>query len=390
MKPFDLTVLLWPATVIFVSTAVVAFKVSRAPAFSLFSGFIKSGIFLGYFGYAFDGTYTFLDDWSYLQGGEELHANGVGVSNLGEHWVLALTIGRGEHFVYYLYNTYAFRLFGVGYYAPVALNVLLTLAIAWIGARLAQREGGFSQRSTRYFFAFLLLHPDILAWSNIMNGKDVLVLLLHVILLFSASLFFRSHVKTALLLAVSVSTVLTFLRFYVPILFAVALMASLILGGGTKGRLRFLGAAIFAAAALTIGELGFQHVLLKVREHFVNPLYGFVRIVLTPIPFNTEKSYAFLDIPALIHWVLMPFVVVGMIQIYRLNTPYWRFFLAYVFVFIGVYAVFGELQGPRHRVQLDYAWAVFQFLGLMTALHSVAKAALQRLPATNNPVGIQS
>lgn len=375
MQPFDLPTLLWPATVIFVATVIVAFRVTRAPAFSLCAALIKAGVYLLYFGYAFDGTYTFLDDWSYLEGGEDLLAAGVGITNLAEHWNLVLVTGRGDHFVYYLYNTYAFRLFGVGYYAPVALNILITLVVSFIGARLAHIELRLSRQTTKLFFAFLLLHPDIFAWSNVMNGKDILVLLLHVLLLYSASLFIRLQTRTALLLAAPVSIVLLFLRFYVPILVAIAFVASLLSARRAKRRVRLVAMAsvMFAVAAAGLGEAGFQYAIRAMQEHFVNPIYGFVRMALTPIPFNTDEAYAFLNIPAAIHWALMPFVVLGIIRVHRLHTPYSRFLLLYAGLFLALYAVFGELQGPRHRVQLDYAWAVFQFMGLLPFLFAAAQ-----------------
>jgi len=141
-----------------------------------------------------------------------------------------------------------------------------------------------------------------------------------------------------------------------------------------------------ALVATVLGEVDFQYALLAIQEAFVNPVYGFVRMALTPIPFNTEENYAFLDIPAVIHWFLMPFVGLGVIRVYRIRTTFSQFFLAYVLVFFGLYAVFGELQGPRHRVQLDYAWAVFQFMGVMTFLHTMAKASRRYVPATNDAV----
>jgi hypothetical protein len=373
MKPFDLDLLLAPGLSIFFATVGVAFWVTRSPVFSVSAAFIKAGIFLVYFGILFDGTFTFLDDWSYLEGGGELYAQNVGLTNLSENWEFALVIGGGDHFIYYLYNAYAFRIFGEGYYAPVALNILLTVLIAWIGTYLAARAFGLAGMRRKCFFGFLLLHPDILAWSNIMNGKDILVLLLHVFLLLACWLFYSRRLMAAIVLAIPVSLVLFFTRFYVPLLFAVALLASLLLARGGKGRLWLSSLGIILAALVfaQIGSDGLQYALAAVRENFVNPFYGFLRIALTPIPFNTELAYSFLNLPALIHWMLFPFACWGAVVVCRLRTPFSRFFLLYILIFLSLYAVFGELQGPRHRVQLDYAWAVLQFAGAMAFLPSV-------------------
>lgn len=381
MHPFDLELLFTPGLVIFFATLWVAFKVTRSAGFSIAAALVKAGIFLVYFSMLFDGTFTFLDDWSYLEGGQELYAHGVGLTNLAENWQFALIIGGGDQFLYYLYNSYAFQLFGEGYFAPVALNILLTLLVAWFGTLLATREFGLSGIWRKGFFAFLLLHPDILAWSNIMNGKDILALLMHVLLLFSGSLFLGRRWVTGLALAIPVSLLLFFMRFYVPLLFIVALAASLLLARRSKGNLGllFIAGVLLALLFTQLGSGNLQYGLDVLRETFVNPVYGLVRFVLTPIPFHTGVEYTFLNIPAIIHWLSFPFACWGVVVVHRLRTPFSRFFLFYVLVFVCLYAVVGELQEPRHRVQLDYAWAVLQFMGVMAFWRSHFARRLQAL-----------
>jgi hypothetical protein len=368
MQPFDLELLLRPGLAIFFATLCVAFWVTRSAGFSIAAAFVKAGMFLLYFGLLFDGTFTFLDDWSYLEGGQALYAQGVGLTNLAENWQFLLMIGGGEQFAYYLYNTYAFQLFGEGYFAPVALNILLTLLVAWFGTLLAAREFGLSGTCRKWFFAFLLLHPDILAWSNIMNGKDIIVLLMHVLLLLSGSLFLGRRWVAALALAVPVALLLFFIRFYVPLLFSMVLVASLLLSQRRKGNLRlvFIAGGLMALLLAQLETAGLlQYGLGTLRETFINPVYGLMRFALTPIPFHSDVEYTFLNLPAIIHWLLIPFAGWGAVAIHRLHTPFSRFFLLYVLVFVSLYAVVGELQGPRQRVQLDYALAVLQFMGVM-------------------------
>ena len=366
MQPFDLHSLLAPFAIIFFATWIIALKMTQTLTSSLLAALIKSGLFLIYFGVFFDGTFTFSDDWSYLQGGKDLIAYKVGITSLADNWGIVLRIGGGEHIVYYLYNAFAIHLFGEGYYAPVALNILLTLLVAGLGTSLAVQEFGVSDIQKKILFFFLLLHPDILAWSNIMNGKDQLVLLLHVVLLISFSLYFRSRIMSAVALAIPAIALLLFLRFYVPFLFATTLVVSAIIGGRTKKRAHYIcgGAILGIFAFFWIGSAGVQDIITSLKDNFVNPFYGFIRYVLTPIPFNTDENYSFLNLPALIHWLLISFACWGVFAIYRIGTPFSRFFLCYLACFVGLYSVFGALQGPRHRVQLDYAWAILQFSGL--------------------------
>lgn len=386
VSSFDLYTLLWPAIAIFMLCLVVTYKATKWPAIAIFAAFVKTLFFVTYFGWLFDGTFTFLDDWKYLKGGEMLLNTGVGVSNIADNWALLLSIGGGKHVLYYLYNTYAFRLFGVGYYAPVALNIILTIMIAFLGARLATQEFGLSYKQGKLFYLFLLFQPDILAWSNIMNGKDILILLLHVLLLQAVALLYRKRLLYAFLVGVPIVMILAFLRFYVPILFVVALLLSTVLSGRIriKDRILYLllGSILTGVILSWIGQEGLQFATSRIQAHFVNPFYGFLRMLLTPIPFNTAPSYAFLDIPALFHWLLVPFVILGVYSLRKRQGVFIGFFLVYVFVFISLYAVFGELQGPRHRIQLDYAFAILQFIGLMVFAQSM-KFSFRKTPATS-------
>jgi hypothetical protein len=365
MRAFDLGVLMAPAVLIVTLTFVVSLNVTRNAALAVAAAATKGTLFLVYFGSLFDGTYTFLDDISYLEGGAALLRDGFGLSQLSSQWELLVAIGGGDHVAYYIYNALAFELFGEGYYAPVACNILLTVPIAVLGARLARSELMLSQRQSRWLYVFLLLHPDVLAWSTVMNGKDTLLLLLHVLLLQACADYLGERRRRAILLGASVCSVLVFLRFYVPLFFLAALLASALMTRPSRGyTLRVCaGAALLGGSAFLVNSQ-FDYALAVLSDTLVNPTYGFVRVLLTPIPFGTEKEYAFLDVPALLHWALLPFAIYGAHRIWRMRTPFARFLLIYLFSFLALYAVIGELQGPRHRVQLDFAIAVLQFVGI--------------------------
>ena len=372
MKPFDLDLLFLPGFLIFIVTWCVAFYVTRSVVFSLPAAFLKAGIFLIYFGFLFDGTFTFLDDWRYVAGGMALLNEGIGLSNLAENWGFVLMTGGGDHFLYHLYNAYAFRFFGIGYYAPVALNILLTVLVAWTGSILGAKEFGLIGQWRKIFFMFLLFQPDILAWSNVMNGKDIFVLSLHVLLLFAVSLYFQGRINLACAIAVPIVAILLFLRFYVPLLFSVVFVIHQLLAVKRLHHvIWFIGTTslLLLGAVMTVGNL-MASAWANLLQDIGNPFFGFLRMTLIPIPFNTELNYGFLDIPALFHWILMPMVIYGLISLVsqKKNTPFIKFFLIYLAVFMMLYSVYGELQGPRHRVQLDFAWTVLQFIGIKRGL----------------------
>ena len=218
-----------------------------------------------------------------------------------------------------------------------------------------------------------------------MNGKDVLVLLLHVLLLFACANFIKGRRRAAFLVGMPVVFVLFFLRFYVPVLFTGALTLSQLTGRKRNWFSLLSGAALCGLVILWLGADVLGTAVASAGSHFVNPIFGFVRFILTPIPFNTEQAYSFLDIPALIHWALFPVALVGIRVVYRQNTPFSRFFLWYVGFFVTLYSFYGELQGPRHRVQVDFAWALFQFLGLAAMLQRVFGQRGTSLAFPTNP-----
>ncbi|MDP3612422.1 MAG: hypothetical protein Q8R98_11255 [Rubrivivax sp.] len=293
---------------------------------------------------------------------------------------LLLAVGEGNHFLYYSFNATAIGTFGEGYFAPVAVNVVISVAVAWLATRLVVAEGLCVPRLAPAFFAFMTLHPDILAWSTVLNGKDTLVLLLHVLLLTAVSWFLKGWRWRALVLAATATAVLLFLRFYVPVLFAIALAVVGALGMSRTARWRMLGLSALVGSGLVwqMGGAGLQSVLDALRAEFVNPVWGLLRFTLTPIPFNTSPEYAFLDFPALLHWLFLPAAVLGFLTVLRTPTPFARYLAVYTLVFVALYAVYGELQGPRHRLQLDFAWATFQFIGIGVLVRLLATISVRR------------
>lgn len=372
MSAFNFDVLMWPSLIIFFSTFSVSLKFTHWIWWSIFASFIKAGIFLIYYNLIFDGTYTFFDDISYLEGGASLLYLDIGLENVIENWQVVEAISKGKHFIYYLYNAYAIKFFGYGYYAPVTLNILLTIFIAYLGSRLAVAEFHIGKRQSKFFYLFLLLHPDIVSWSTVMNGKDMLVLLSHVVFLIAVSAYFHGQLIKALVIGSLIFCSLFFIRYYLPVLFAGALVIEAIIKNKSNRAWHiFISTGIFAALiAFWIGSEGIWAVMAEIEEYFINPVYGFVRMTLTPIPFNADENYAFLNLAATFHWMAIPFIAIGLLVVWREGTPFSIFFIIYLFMFIALYSTLEIMQGPRHRVQLDYAIAILEFLGFIYIFRS--------------------
>lgn len=383
MHTFSLELLALPSLLIFVASLAIGWIATRAPLMSVFAALIKAGFFLIYFGYFFDGTFSFIDDMSYFRRGVILAEQGIGFETLLHNWALVVATS-GDHFVFYLFNSLAINIFGPYYFSPVALTILLTPLICWLGAILARREFDFDRGRFVLFFFYFFLFPDTLVWSSLVNGKDTLVLLLHVVALFGVSQLIRGRYLSGALIGGMSALVLFSLRFYVPLLFGMAWFVSFFLGMSRQRIVRatVFGAVMLGGALAAIGPSMLAFAYSRLQGSLSNPLYGFIRFLLTPIPLHTEANYVFLDLPATFHWLMLPVGVLGFFCIARRNDRFSKFFVIYFLTFVSLYALYTELQEPRHRVQLDYCWAVFHFAGLLrlAAIGSRSGAKSNALP----------
>ena len=385
LDPFPLQPLLMPALAILAATAIATYAVTKAATLSLVTGAIKAAIFISYFGYFFDGTYTVLDDWTYVRNGIFLLNHNVNFLNFYDNWHIAREASEGNDvFFYYLYNAFAFELFGQAqYFAPVALNLVLVALIAYLGYRLAHTEFGIEALPAKIFFFFLLFHPDILVWSNLLNIKDIFVLLTHVLLLTAIANIFKGKLLIATLIIAVILPILVLTRYYVIVLFAIALILSLAVFSRTARISAIaISSGLLIAIYLWFGMEAFLGPIRIIQQTFVNPIYGAIRFLLTPIPFNTDPEYTFLNLPAVLHWLFAPFLLVGVVKVWQLGTNYSRFFIIYFLTYIVVFSIVGEIQGPRQRVQLDFAIALFQFTGIMAAY-----TAIKFRPNRSNSLG---
>jgi hypothetical protein len=377
LQPFSVVELAVPALIILMLGFAVSFLVTRKPHWSLFVAGVKASLFIIYYGVLFDGTFSFLDDWTYLEHGKRLVDKGVSFANLFGHWPELSYVAGDRHFVYYLYNADSIRLLGSAYYAPVTLNIALTFVAAGFMAAAARGGLGFSSRLATGLFLFFVIHPDVLSWSTIMNGKDTLVLAGTALAVYAVSLFGRRRYVPAVLLGLAVGTVLFFTRFYVPLLLLAALFGATLLSpaGGRRPGLWLLVPAGLAAVVSILGVDGLMDAYSRFQADFVNPIYGIPRMLLTPIPFHTTEHYAFLDLPQVFHWAMLPALAYGAYRMWRLGTITARFVVLYFLLMLGLYGMFGELQGPRHRYQFDGLIALFQFYGGLGILKQILPAS---------------
>jgi len=370
MQPFPISQLIWPAIAILVLGFLLSLTFTRRAGLSLFVAALKSGLFLVYFGFFFDGTYTFLDDWKYLRFGKELVQNGVGIFNLVHNYDYVRSTVKSANLFYYVYNASALVIFGQGYFAPVAMNVILTFIAAGLLMKAARLGLGMSRRSSIGLFVFLALSPSLLAWSTVANLKDILVATGTAGVVYAVALVETGKIKRAVVVTILCGLVLALTRFYVPLMlgaaFGIGLLAS---RRGRRSPWLWLGALL--ALAVVVHELGHGSIsgaLHQLRSRLSDPVIGVARFIVTPIPFHTQPQYAFLNLPQLFFWALMPLQVYGMFAVWRTKKMTARFVIIYFLLMTLLYGAFPTLQGPRHRIQIDGLIVIFQYMGILALL----------------------
>lgn len=372
MHPFPFIELVWPTVFILVAGLVISYAFTRRVVLSYVVSIVKAGLFLLYFGYLFDGTYTFLDDWKYLEIGEQLAGNHVGLLDLISHYNFIVSTVAGQNIAYYVYNATAVQVFGFGYYAPVAINIVLTFLAAGLLMKAARCGLGMSRRIGIGLFAVLALSPDILAWSTIPNFKDTLVMTATAGAVYAVSLVDQHRTLRAILVALAAAFVLAVTRLYVPLMLGVAFGITLFMSprGRRNPWLWLLAAFALAVVVRYMGHGSLMGALHTLRAQMVDPVVGVVRFVVTPIPFHTSPGYGFMDIPQMIYWALLPLMFYGIVCVWRKGTISSRFMVIYFVLMILLYGSFSTLQGARHRVQIDGLVVLFQYYGFLGLVRS--------------------
>jgi len=364
--------LITPTIAIFIFSVVVFFAVTKSVVGSFIAGAVKAGVFFFVFAYFFSGQVTGADDLYYLETAKKYAELDVKASDMVFDRTKLMDVAESSHVLYPLFNYYSIRLFGEHYFAPVALNVMLATLVAVLGARLAAFEFRLTRTQKKMLFCLFFLHPEILGWSSVFNGKETVVLLCHILLLFGVSYALRKRWLMAAWVTIPTAALLSGVRYYAPFLFAVAFLIYSLANLKSRRGLLLLLAGVVAMAAMVMQLYGgFGYGLEFILSTLSNPLFGVVHFLMTPRPFHLEPEYSFLLIPSIYHWCVFPFAVFGSWSVWKMRTPFSRFMIIYFLTFVAFYSTFEGLQGARHRLQLAFAFGIFEFFGIYNGLLAI-------------------
>lgn len=312
-----------------------------------------------YFGYYFDWIWHAGDDLRYEEIGQLLRARGFEPLSMlidpDERQAFIDIVGSG-HFLYYWWNDIAYRIFGDHYYAPIFLNIGCSFVGALLLGRLAVYIG-MAPKFAKGLTCFFLIHPEVTAWSSFVNLKDTLVLTLTIALLLSTLKAIQERSVFAFAAAIGVSILFSWLRFYVPFLALTAL--ALLAIAYRHNRYRYV---LFFAAVITLGYFATS---ISVDPEYLDEAqtFGLIRFLLTPQPWSLQPEYSFLVLAASFHWIMLIPALMMIPSIWKRSIGS-RLVILYLVTLVVFYACIPELQGPRHRYQLSFIFALLQFEAL--------------------------
>lgn len=369
------------------ATGIVAFLLLRrtlSAPLALLAAALRVAVPVVYFAWYYTGEWTFLDDVSYIEQGRTLLAAGYNPFTVLLHrdgLMPLFGMARGVHILYGWWNHLAQYIFGPHYYSAVFLNIVVSVVAAELLGRLARRAG-FGQGYARGLQLFFLLHWDVVAWTSLINLKDILVLTLSL----AALLCLVDWVDTArpvrrrvwgMAGAGAAFFCLLWIRFYAPALILAAFGIWVLTQQRGWRKLVILattGAAVLLLVPTHLIPAGIVH------ASPVGLVFGAVRFLVTPQPWAIVGAYSFLVLPSIVHWAIFLPSLFGAVLLWRASRVM-ALLLIYAALVTAFFAAVPELQGTRQRLQIVFVLAWMQY----QALYWVAAHLAPRLEPAGEP-----
>ncbi|MFH0958720.1 MAG: hypothetical protein V1897_08460 [Pseudomonadota bacterium] len=343
---------------------------------------LKAAIPTIYFVWFFDGTWTIADDLMYYYDSSSvagLSYNPLDPTVLMDTITTVRMVAGSFHWLYYLWNVLAIRLFGDHYASPVFLNVALTFVGGWSLGRMAS-IAGFDQKYCKGLATFFLLHWEVLAWSSFLNIKDSLVMVMEIIFMASMmSVLLGKNIRDNLICVILTLSGLAITRFYVVILFAANwFMSNMIL---TRKMTKFFLFLALCLAGILFAQTYFPLVFsrLAIEDGIAkdvdtgNPIYQAIRFMIWPKPgvyfYEIDEGSGFATISHILHHIFFPFFVISFLRLSYRN----KFFLpvaVFFFQVVFLYSIVPGNLGPRQRYQICWIFAWCQFDYIYTWWHT--------------------
>jgi len=363
-QPFSFENLWLPAISIFFLGYILCQFILKEKFLAFVIATFKALIFFCYFYFFYDGTYTSgYDDYYYMSKGalllEEIREKSLASIEI-------FNVAESFHFTYIIISAIAQYAFGEYYYSLVAINVMASFLCGLISHAIIKSQYQ-NDKHAKIFCVAMLLYPDVLSWSSVFAGKDIFVLLGHLIFIYAFSNLARNNIPRSVFFIAIALLFTLYLRFYVALIFLLLIALEVrknfylhLLYFGLISVALFLDLFATFSSLLSTGTSGLTFDVSK----FIQLPYGVLHFWLTPRPFSEDLIHQFLLFSNILNWIFFPFIFYGLLKCIRSKDRFVRFIAVYFLVFSIFYGLIDYLNGPRHRLQLTFALIYFLWVGV--------------------------
>ena len=366
--------ILFYSLIIFTIVILLCFKARLSLYVSILIASLKSIIFFTYFFFFYNSDYHFYDDIVYFAvTRDNLLSYGIldYVNNIDN---IKSLIGT-NHIGFWSLVFLSLKIFGTYYYSVVLVNIILTSFASYF-FYLTFLKLNFRHIFCQLFFAFSLIHWDVISWSTFLISKEPLIYFLLSFLFYNlVTLYAERTIKLKnLILIILCLLLISELRTYVFIFVTIISSAYIMFLVKIPNRI-FLKSAVFSLPVIilfTFSYLNYSFIyqnlagafaLLEPNMAQMNQIpFNMLKTLLTPLPMNIQPNYGFLFLTSIFHLIFIAIVPFGLFLSFNKThkglMPYLVFFIS-ILVF---YSFFQELAGPRQRFQYSMVLMYWQFL----------------------------
>ena len=348
--------------------------------------FLKSLIFYIYFTYFTPDLNLRADDLFYFSAIDR-YLNTLSIENISIEYFN--NTAQTYHFIYPLISTLAVLFLGKYYTSLIVMNIIIITFLAILAGTIIKDQ---KYKWHRQFTIFILIFPELLAYSSATAGKECLVILVHILFIKSISLHIFKQYNSAFNYFIIAVFLSFFIRLYLPFIFFLIFLLSSNFIRINSLKLFLISAVMFVMVGTSIGVMGKDYIfypiymnliigyksLFFMEESILSALasipYGIIHFILTPLPINVETEHNYLFIPSILNLIFIPLLILGLIKVFFNNKKklannkfvFERFLFYYFFVFLFCYSLVDFLNGPRHRIQIVFALVFFIIIGFNT------------------------
>jgi hypothetical protein len=346
-------------------------------------------------------------------------------ATLGKVFALSFHLDLPQFYV--AHNVVAFNIFGLRFFSPIILNIVLVFTCSWMLFHLARLiiPGRGLRKGLVAFFVF---HPTIISWTSFNNLKEILVVTLVLLLTLvtvgllnqfsdlinqvrkiakhlnkidkqldrkSVGECCRNVAKVVGFLMIAIFSLMAlkntryYLIYLLPMLGFGWASYTLIVLRWMNNRLwndrlqvkRILSLGVVVGGAASLGILAFNYFPPGYVKHLQleTGLFGILRMAVTPRPWMLTHEYSFLLIAASLHWILFGWTIIGCWMLWK-RSIFGKWLIIYACGMLVAFGLTPEVAGPRHRFQIDFVVVIAQYM----VVCAVLAASAVRLDASRN------